>query len=654
MSKLQGFGTLSRMRLWLSVLLAIALFVLSVTAQKFFGYRFLFEAEWVTIGLGIAAFVLVFVRMLRLALAESKLRRPAQAWLSLVGLVILLGLAAWQEFVTVAPHDYWWQLGLVAAVLLIADWLTLRARGKALGAMPNLMQLLPEFADVLDGQEINRVPIDELRVGDVVLVRPGARVPGDGVVVQGEAKVDESEITGDIVAALKSAGHKVLAGSVNVSSRKANHALTVRIDAVDSDLLLASVLRRVASLSTEPVKREDTAVVWSSIGSLFVVAVALLGSGLWLVLRPSDWTDAVACFVAVLVGSNVSSAASSLPIAKILSNIVLARNGILPRSRNAIMNTRKSHIAVFSLAGTLNLGAPKLVAVHLARNTSFGSADQVLALAAATEVRSEHSLAEVITREAEERNLELPDLYEIEPHPLGVSARYDGSAVLVGGPGLLTMHEVPIDVNDLVRVAAANERGNTIVYVVVDSLLVGYLEFANEIRQTAKEVVRALQLQRKRVVMLTGESTGVAEAVAKQLGITEVFAEIPQDRKVAVLEKLREDTSIIVMVGDSLDDAPTLAIAEVGIALGVGADIAAESADVSVITPEPRAIAKLIEVAKRYSAVSTQNLFIGLLLNVATFGLAGWLAMPALGACVLAASTFLIMANTLRLARAGS
>ena len=651
MIKQQGFGALSRMRLWLSVLLAIALFVFSATSQKLFGYRFLFEAEWVTIGLGVLAFALVSTRLLSMVIAESKLRRPAQAWLGLIGVVLLSALASWQEFVIEQPHDYWWQLGLVSALLLVSDWITLRARGKALGSMPNLMQLLPEFADVLDGQDINRVPIADLRVGDVVLVRPGARVPGDGVVVQGEAKVDESEITGDMVAALKSAGQSVLAGSVNVSSRKANHAITVRIVAVDTDLLLASILRRVAALSTEPVKREDTAVVWSSIGSLFVIAVALLGSGLWLVLRPSDWTDAIACFVTVLVGSNVSSAASSLPIAKILSNTSLARNGILPRSRNAIMNTRKSHIAVFSLSGTLNLGSPKLVAIHLARNTSFGSGEQVLALAAATEVRSEHTLAQVIIREAAERNLELPELYEIEPHPLGVSARYDGSAVLVGGPGLLTLNNVPVDVNDLVRVAASNERGNTIVYVVVDSLLVGYLEFSNEIRQTAKEVVRALQLQRKRVVMLTGESAGVAESVAKQLGITEVFAEVPQDRKVAVLEKLREDTSIIVMVGDSLDDAATLSLAEVGIALGVGADIAAESADVAVVTPEPRAIAKLIDVAKRYSAVSTQNLLLGLVLNVVTFGLAGLLAMPALGALVLAASTFLIMANTQRLGR---
>lgn len=648
MSKADGYGWLGRTRLWLTVAATLVVLAFTPAVEAFFGYSIDLDSPYLIAGLGLVPFALAFSRFLAGSLREWRRLRPGQHTLAALGLLVSVAAGVWADFFD-NNRDYWWQVGVASSVLLLCDWLLSSTRGRAFSALPNLNNLLPEFSDVIEGREINRVAVSELRVGDIVLVRPGSVIPGDGVVVQGEGSVDEEAITGESLEVAKTQGSRVFAGSVNSSAKKSNRALTIRIDALGSDLLVSGITRRVQELAFAPVKGESRAVMWASIGFYFLLAVGLFGAGLWLVLEPGQIVLALSCLATVLVGSNVSALSYTLPLVKSLTATVAAQNGILLREDRALYLARKSHVVVFSLAGTLTVGDPRLVAIHLPRNSSIGTRDEVLALAAAAEERSDHPLAGAIRSEAAARDLTLPELHTIEPHPVGVSARFEFSEVLVGGPALLTQHNVPIDVADLMAVTAANERGNTIVYVVVDSLLVGYIEFADEVRQTAREVIRTLQLQRKRVVLLTGEATGVAEGVAKLVGITEVFAEVRQDRKVDIIDQLKADGSIITVVGDAFDDAATLALADVGVALGVGGEIAEQSASVAVIPAEPRAVGKLITLAKRSVRITTQNVVSSTVYNVASLGVSGFLFSPALGSASLLLSTIYTTANVLRM-----
>jgi Cu2+-exporting ATPase len=565
-------------------------------------------------------------------------RRDAQRILSSLGLLVLAGLAAWQTLVN-GVDDLWWQVGAVAALLSLRDWYLGWLEARVARSVPKLTELLPEQADVLDGKDINRVFASELRVGDIILVRPGSVVPADGLVVQGSTQVDEAFLTGDGFPVAKGEGDFVAAGTLNLASKKSNKSLTIRVTAVGSDLLVEGLGRSVAALAEE---RASVDVLSGKLAKgLFVLtlASALLACGLWLVLDSGSWVFAVESAAAVLLAVNVGLVSSASRMLNVIVAGVAGARGILVRGRGALYQARKSHIVAFNLVGTLTSGKPRLVKIHLARGTSLGSDDEVLAVAAALEANSDHVLAGLIRSEALARGVEPAQVYDLESHPMGVTARMDGSEVLVGGPGILTAYNVPVDVQDLVLMSSANDAGNSVVYVVVDALLVGYLEFRDEVRETAREAVTALHRSGKRVVAITGESAGVAAAVCASLGIAEHFAEVLPGNRVAMLDELRADGSIVTAVGDFQGDAPLLASANVGVALGVGSAIGAQSAEILVITSEPRAVSFLMRLAKSATRALNFDLVLLSLVNLAALGLAGWLALPVISvACVLASS----------------
>jgi len=641
MGRHSGFSRLSKVGVFTTLALTLSVLVLSPSV---IGGQFDFANErWVLLGSGASAGLLGGLRYFALAVGELRSKAPGQYVLGSMGLLIFSGYATWQTFGD-WRQDVWWQVASVATVLSLGEWFFSSLQFRVTNSVPDLLSLLPEFADVIVGKEISRVRASELEVGDIILVRPGAVVPADGVVVQGSSTVDESELTGETIPVTKGESSVVFAGTLNAASKKSAKALTIRVTATGGDLLVEGFSRKVLELAEE---RGAVDALSSRLNSgLFIltIASALIGAGLWLVLDPENWPTAVLCAVAVLLAVNLAVVSKVSSLVGVMLASVAGSGGVLVRGRHALYRIRKSHIVVLNLVGTLTTGEPKLIAIHLARGTSLGSAREVLAVAAAADANSSHPLARVILEEAKNRKVDAVELYELETTPLGVSARMDGSSVLVGSAGILTANQVPIDVNDLVVVSSANERANQIVYVVIDNLLVGYLEFSDEVRETAREAIAQLHTQRKRIVAITGESAGVAEAVCKSLGITEFFAEVPKDRKVDIIDQLRKDGSIITVVGDPTGDSAILAAADVGIAIGVGAELGTQSADLEVITNEPRAVSRVLQLARKATHTVNLSLVLVAVLDVAAMAAAGFFPIPLASAGFVLLST--IVAGT--------
>lgn len=641
MTKPTGFGALARLGVFATLALALAMLVLT---PDFGWLSFVGQQYWV-IGVGSGALLFGGARSFL-----RSFRRDMQSILTALGLLILATSAAWQS-VTDYRHDVWYQVAAVSALVALKDWYLAALEARVMGSIPDLPALLPEQADIIDGKEITRVFASELKVGDVILVRPGSVVPADGIVVQGKTEMDESFITGEAFPVAKGEGDFVVAGTLNLASKKSNKALTVRVTTVGSDLLVRGFNRAVNELANE---RASVDVLSGKLAKgLFVLTLAamFIGAGLWLVLAPNSWLNALESAAAILLAVNLVVIARSSQLINVLVAGVAGARGILVRGRGALYQARKSHVVVMNLSGTLTLGKPVLSKIHLAKGTSFGSENEVLALVAALEARSNHLLASLILLESAKRGVEPAEVYELEPHPMGVTARMDGSEVLVGGPGILIANNVPVDVQDLVLMSAANEAGNSVVYVVVDGLLVGYLEFKDELRETAREAIRGLHRSGKRVVVITGEAAGVTAAVCKSLGVAEYFAEVLAENRLAVLEQLRSDGSIVTVVGDHLGDAPMLAAANVGVALAVGSELGVQSAEILVIASEPRAVGYIMRLAKRATRALNFNLAAVSLVNVLAMGLAGWLALPMISSATILASTLLAGSRIARLAR---
>ena len=648
MRKHNGYSTMNKVGVFATLALTVAVLIVSPAV---FGVAISPEFDqWLVLGLGALASLFVVIRFVFLGVREVSDKAPGQYVLGGLGLLILAGFAVRQSIAD-WRIDVWWQVAAVASTLSLGDWFFGSLSARVAGIGSDLIALLPDFADVIDGKEINRVRASELEIGDIVLVRPGAVVPADGVVVQGSSAVDESAITGETVSVEKVEGSLVFAGTVNTSAKRSNKALTIRVTAIGGDLLAQSFTRRVVELASERGVVDSLSVRLTSGLFVLTIASALIGAGLWLVLDNSHWQTAIYCAAAILFSVNLAVVSGASSLVSVALARVAGAQGVLVRARTALYRIRKSHIVVLNLVGTLTSGAPKLVEIHLAKGTSLGSVKEVLAVAAAADVNSGHALARVILAEAEQRKVAAVELYEVESMPNGVSARMDGSSVLVGNAAILLANSVPIDVQDLVKVATANENGNSVVYVVVDNLLVGYLEFSDEIRETAREAVNRLHLQRKRIVAITGEATGVTEAVCKSLGITEYFAEVTPERKLAIIEELRQDGSIITVVGDPLEDAALLAAADVGIALGVGGELGDQSADVLVVSNEPRAVARIMRLAKKSTRTQNRVLVLVTLFDILALAAAGFYPLPIASVAFALLSTLLAGSAISRLAK---
>ena len=645
----EGHAEVFRRRFWISSLLTIPVLIYSEMIQEWFGFTppEFPGSDLIAPVLGIIVFIYGGRVFLEGGWDELRDRQP--------GMMLLISLAILVAFVAslattfdLFDLEFWWELTLLIDIMLLGHWQEMRALGQAQGALSALAALLPDEAERVRNGDIETVTIDQLQEGDVVLVRPGGRVPADGVIVEGQAEIDESMLTGESQPVAKGEGDKVVAGTVVAGS-----AIRVRVDAVGEETTLAGIQRLVEEAQQSRSRAQALADRFAALLFYVAVAAGALTFITWLALDRVD--DAVIRTVTVLVISCPHALGLAIPLVIALSTSISARQGVLIKDRLALESMREIDTVLFDKTGTLTRGEHVVVGAV----ASEVSEDRLLALAAAVEHDSEHPLARAIVRAARERDIEVPrasDFRSIAGR--GVEATVDGEDVAIGGPAMLRERglDIPDDLNGATR--EWEERGAAILHVIAGGKIVGAIALEDEVRPESRQAVDALHEMSIRVVMITGDARPVAEAVGRDLGVDEVFAEVlPEDKDKKVVE-LQERGERVAMVGDGVNDAPALARADVGIAIGAGTDVAIESAGIVLASNDPRGVVGVIRLSQASYRKMVQNLAWAAGYNIIAIPLAagvlapiGFVLPPAVGALLMSASTIVVALNAQLLRR---
>ena len=637
-----------RDRFWLSLALTIPVVFYSEMIQEWFGYTApdFPGSDWLAPVLGTAIFIYGGSPFLKGAVQEAGDRQP--------GMMLLIGMAITVAFVASAATtlgwfdlEFWWELAALITIMLLGHWMEMRAIGQARGALQALAELLPDNAERVTDGGSETVPIADLVVGDLVLVRPGGRVPADGSVVEGGAEIDESMVTGESRPVAKGPGDTLVAGTVATDS-----AVRLRVTAVGEDTALAGIQRLVAqaqeSRSAAQVLADRAAAV------LFYVAIAAgaVTSIAWLLASQPD--QAVVRTVAVLVIACPHALGLAIPLVIAISTGMAARNGILVKDRLALERMRTVDIVLFDKTGTLTRGS------HVVRDVAAvdGDDDRLLTRAASVESDSEHPVARAIVVAASDRG-PVPDATGFRAMSgRGVEAIVDGVAVAVGGPGLLRDRSLAEPEPLRERTGAWRDRGASVLYVLGDGMVLGALSLEDEVRPESRQAVDQLHRLGVEVAMITGDAHQVAGAVGAELGIDEVMAEVLPEDKHAKVAELQARGLRVAMVGDGVNDAPALAQADVGIAIGAGTDVAIESAGVVLASDDPRGVVGVRRLSEAGYRKMMQNLAWATGYNVVAIPLAGgamaWAGVvlpPAAAAVLMSASTVIVALNAQLLRR---
>ncbi|HET8655095.1 MAG TPA: heavy metal translocating P-type ATPase [Longimicrobiaceae bacterium] len=606
-------------------------------------------SPWIAPVFGTVVFLYGGLVFLRGAVRELKDRLP--------GMMTLISLAITVAFVfsVVVTLGYrgmplWEELATLVTIMLLGHWMEMRSISQAQGALHELAKLLPGTAERIVGERTEAVPISELNAGDRVLVRPGASIPADGVVREGSSAVNESMITGESRPVEKRPGDEVIGGTVNGSG-----SLRVEVTRTGESTALAGIMRLVAEAQGSRSRAQalaDRAAFWLTVVALGSAVLTLVA---WLLLgAPGDYV--VERVVTVLVIACPHALGLAIPLVIAISTTLGARSGLLVRDRRGLEEARNLDTVVFDKTGTLTLGEHRVVSLA---TTDGLSPDEALRLAAAVEADSEHPVARAIVRSAQERGLAVPRAAGFQAQPgRGVSATVEGRALRVGGPNLLSGLGLTPDPR-LLRAAEENSAaGSGSLYLVADGRVLAVFAVADAIRPESPEAVRRLHEQGVRVVMLTGDTAAVAEAVAKELEIDTVFAQVLPDRKAAKIEQLQADGRQVAMVGDGVNDAPALVTADVGIAIGAGTEVAVEAGDVVLVRSDPRDVSRIIALSRATYRKMVQNLWWAAGYNIVALPLAagvlepaGIVLSPAVGAVLMSLSTIVVAVNAQLLRR---
>jgi P-type Cu2+ transporter len=639
-----------RDRFWLALALTVPVVVWAPMIQTWFGYTAPVFPGSGLIGpvLGSVIFVYGGWPFLTGGIREARDRQP--------GMMLLIAMAIMVAYVASLANaaglfgqELWWELSLLVTIMLLGHWLEMRAIGQARGALAALGELLPDEAErvTADG-EVEQVAVSDLVIGDVVLVRPGARVPADGTVVEGAAEVDESMITGESNPVPRGEGDRVVAATV-----VADASLRVAVTATGDDTTLAGIERMVAEAQAS---RSRTQVLADRAAALlFYVAVAAgtVTAFVWGVLGEPGF--AVERTVTVLVIACPHALGLAIPLVTSISTTKSARSGILIKDRVALERMRRIDVVLFDKTGTLTRGEHAVAELATAHGTPE---EELLALAGAVEADSEHPLARAIHAYATER-ADVPAARNFRSMTgRGVVAEVDGVEVAVGGPALL--RERGLEVPDELTGPAGRwaDRGAAVLHVVRDGQVVGAIALADEVRDVSRAAVDQLHAAGVTVAMVTGDSRQVAEAVAAELGIDEVFAEVLPEDKADKVAELQDRGLTVAMVGDGVNDAPALARADVGIAIGAGTDVAIESAGIVLASDDPRGVVAIRRLSAATYRKMLQNLWWAAGYNLAAIPLAAGVLAPvgfvlpmALGAALMSVSTIVVALNAQLLRR---
>ncbi|WP_290648945.1 heavy metal translocating P-type ATPase [Aquisalimonas sp.] len=605
---------------------------------------------WISPVLGTAVFLYGGLVFLKGAWRELRARLPGM--MTLISLAISVAfIFSWVVQLGLIKADaIWWELATLVTIMLLGHWIEMRSISQAQGALQELAKLLPDTATRVTDQGEETVPISELREGDIVLVRPGESVPADGLVQKGTSELNEAMITGESRPVKKKEGDEVIAATINGEG-----SLRIQVTGTGEKTKLYGIMRLVADAQASKSRAQHLADRSARIltgvaivaGVLTLVAWQLLGS-------PIDFS--IIRVVTVLVIACPHALGLAVPLVVAISTTLGARNGLLVRDRRGLEEARNLDIVIFDKTGTLTIGEFRVVGMAVADGESE---EDMLRIAAGVEAESEHPIARGIVQTAVERKLNVPPADEFRALiGMGIAASIAGIEYRMGGPLLLQVEDTQVP--DPLRKAAkaAANRGQAAIYLLRSGKALAVFAVADAIREESREAVRALHERGIEVAMLTGDAQAVADAVAAELGIDTVFAQVLPEDKATKVRELQAQGKKVAMVGDGVNDAPALATADIGIAIGAGTDVAVEAGHIVLVRSDPRDIPKIVALSRATYRKMVQNLWWAAGYNIFAIPLAagvlaawGILLTPALGAVLMSASTVVVAINAQLLKR---
>jgi len=649
-----------RRKFWLSLVLTIPTLVFSHGLQDILGLdgpRFP-GSEFIPAAFAIAIFFYGGLVFIRGGIQELRAKQPGMMTLISLAIVVALGYSV-AVLLGFPGMDFWWELATLITIMLLGHWVEMSAIMGAQNALGELAKLIPDEAVLVHASENGHshemtVPVASLGVGDTVLVRPGSAVPVDGEVAEGASEVNESLLTGESTSVTKTVGDGVIAGSINGAG-----ALTVRVTKTGDDTAIAGVMRLVADAQASKSGAQVLADRAAALLFYIAVAAAVITLVVWALVTPDDPAFVIERVVTVLIIACPHALGLAIPLVAQLSTAIGAKNGLLVRSRAALEDARNIEVVLFDKTGTLTEGKQGVSGVVAAAGLS---GDEVLALAASVEASSEHPIARAIVGAAgagAAGALTVVRARDFESLAgRGASATVDARRITVASRRVVAERGLTIEPELETAGGEASAQGQTVVYVLDEARVLGMIALADVIRPESVEAVAELQKSGVRVAMLTGDSRAVGDWVAARLGITEVFAEVLPGEKAAVVAKLQKDGTRVAMVGDGVNDAPALAQADVGIAIGAGTDVAIESAGIVLASSDPRGVLAAFRLSKATYRKMQQNLWWGAGYNVIGIPLAagvlfsaGVLLSPAVGAIFMSVSTIVVALNAQLLRR---
>ena len=636
-----------------TLLLSIPTIVWAPMIQEWFGYTAPggpAASRWIPALFGTLVFFYGGWVFIRGAVGELKDRQP--------GMMTLIALAVSVAFffslaVTFGfpGMDLWWELATLVTIMVLGHWIEMRSISQAQGALRELAKLLPDTAVRVVGDRTEEVPASELRAGDLVLVRPGASFPADGVVREGTSDVNEAMITGESRPVRKGPGDPVIAGTVNGAG-----SLRAEVTGTGEETALAGIMRLVAEAQSSRSRAQALADRAAFFLTVIAVVAAVLTLGGWLVAG-EEMSFVIERVVTVLVIACPHALGLAIPLVIAISTTLGARSGLLVRDRRGLEEARNVNAVFFDKTGTLTRGEFRVVEVTTGEGLTQ---DDALALAAAVERDSEHTIAQGIVKSAEERGLAIPRAEGFQAIPgQGVEAAVGGRRLLLGGPALLRRlgAEPAPALREAIDRAAA--RGQAAITMIEGTAPLAVFAVADAVREESREAVQRLHEQGIEVIMMTGDATAVANAVAQDLAIDTVFAEVLPEQKASKIKEVQQQGKRVAMVGDGVNDAPALLTADVGIAIGAGTDVAVEAGDVVLVRSDPRDVPRIVALSKATWRKMIQNLWWAAGYNIVAIPLAagvlapwGIVLPPAVGAVLMSASTIIVAVNAQLLRRA--
>ncbi|HLO28768.1 MAG TPA: copper-translocating P-type ATPase [Anaerolineales bacterium] len=647
-----GHEELFRKRFWISLLLSIPVLLYTPMLQMWLGFEMpqFAGSQWLPPLFSVIVFLYGGVPFIQMAVPEIRNRQPGMMLLISLAISVSFIYSLAATFVNLG-EGFFWELVTLIDVMLLGHWIEMRSVRQASGALDALAQLMPDTAEhIMPDGSTHTMPVSALKAGDLVLVRPGASVPADGVVEDGQSDVDEAMITGESRPVKKTVGAKVIAGTINGDS-----SLRVRVSATGEQTALAGIMRLVKEAQQS--KSRTQILADKAAGWLFYLAigVALLTAILWTLSIGFDLFT-LQRVVAVLVIACPHALGLAIPLVVAISTTSAAQNGILVRNRLALEMAREVDVIIFDKTGTLTKGEQGVIAI---RPANGADENKVLAQAAALEGDSEHIIARAIQKAAQDKKLPLPKVSGFEAlKGRGVHARVNGTEAWVGGPRMLESLNISPDKDIADFTASAGAKGQTVVYLLEDKKVSAAIALADVIRPESYEAVKRLRALNVQVAMLTGDSQDVAKAVADELGIDLYFAEVLPEHKDQKVVELQKQGKRVAMVGDGVNDAPALARADVGIAIGSGTDVAVESAGIILVKNNPLDVVKIFKLSRASYQKMIQNLIwasgynvVALPLAAGVLASAGILLSPAVGALLMSLSTVIVALNAQLLRR---